>query len=405
MTESTTTSFTPNRKVLYVDDEAHLLSSFASLLKKKRVETLVLQDSQKIESVLFEHGPFAAVFSDQRMPVVDGVAVLEKVARFHPDTIRILVTGYADYADTIRAINVGGISHFIAKPWKDDELRKLVGDTISRFNLAKENAFLLDEIKRANADLQELLDGTVTGTVQILRDMLTYGHPSASSQVERIRKLGLAFLEMSPDISALEQWEIRQALNLFNFGLALLPPSPAKRETTPLTPEARNHTTVAAELLKDIPRFEGVARIVLLQHKNFDGTGSPANVAVAGKTIPLGSRLLRILLDLDVALIARKNGRSALETMSHLPSKYDTDIIARMLGVAPSYQDSELPQETTCNVHEFRPGMVVLEDIVTQSGKLLLKSGFSLTETSLKILLQWHNGDPVSGEFRVRLSA
>lgn len=57
-----------NKKILYVDDESHLLSSFKSLLWREQVQVHTLVDSSSIDSVLEREGPFAVVISDQRMP-------------------------------------------------------------------------------------------------------------------------------------------------------------------------------------------------------------------------------------------------------------------------------------------------------------------------------------------------
>lgn len=406
MTESAT--FTPNRKVLYVDDEAHLLASFASLLRKERVQVNVLQQSDQIEKVLLEQGPFAVVFSDQRMPGMDGVAVLETVARIHPSTIRVLITGHADYSETIRAINQGGISHFIPKPWRDDALRKLVAEDIARYNMKEENAFLLGELQRANAYLKEVLEGTVVGTVQILSDVLTYLNPAAAAQVDRVRKLGLAYLNMSPEISAQERWEIERALDLFNLGMTLLPSwlqaslNKGNSAVHADSPILQKQHIVAAGLLKDIPRFAGVARIIALQAKNFDGTGEPANDPVSGKDIPLGARLLHILIDLDKAQVEKAQGRLALERMATQWSKYDPDIIARMMS---AQQQPVQHNEQLLSLSELRPGMTLLDDIVTETGQLLIKADFVLTEVAIRILRQWHMNDPITHKFRVKAPA
>ncbi len=402
------TPFTPNRKVLYVDDEANLLTSFMSLMRKERVQVSVLQQSERIESVLQEQGPFAVVFSDQRMPVMDGVAVLETVMRLHPATIRVLITGHADYADTVRAINLGGISHFISKPWKDDALRKLVGDCIQRYNMAEENKYLFGELQQANAHLKELLEGTVVGAVHILSDILTYLNPAAAAQVDRVRKLGLAYLNMTPELRGQERWEIERALDLFNLGMALLPSwlqASLNKGNAALhadSPVLQKQHLVAAGLLKDIPRLEGVARIIALQTKNFDGTGEPANENICGKDIPLGARLLHILIDLDKAQIEKGHGRLALERMATQPAKYDVDIIARMVGAQsrPVNQSEQL-----LPLHELRPGMILLDDIITETGQLLLKADFVLTDVALKILRQWHMNDPIVHKFRVKAAA
>lgn len=399
------TPFTPNKKVLYVDDEANLLASFVSLMRKERIQVSVLQQSEQIEKVLHEQGPFAVVFSDQRMPVMDGVAVLETVMRMHPATIRVLITGHADYADTVRAINLGGISHFIAKPWKDDALRILVADCINRYNMTEENKYLFGELQQANAHLKELVEGTVVGAVHILSDILTYLNPAAAAQVDRIRKLGLAYLNMTPEIRGQERWEIERALDLFNLGMALLPSwlqtslnkgNAALHADSPIL--LKQHL-VAAGLLKDIPRLDGVARIIALQAKNFDGTGEPANDPIRGKDIPLGARLLRILIDLDKAQVEKGQGRLALERMSTQPAKYDVDLITRMMGAQPRPTDQG---EQLLPLHELRPGMVLLDDIITETGQLLLKADFVLTEVALKILRQWHMNDPIVHKFRVK---
>jgi len=405
MIDAMSTSFTPNRKVLYVDDEANLLTSFQSLMRRERVQVSVLQQSDQIEKVLLEQGPFAVVFSDQRMPGMDGVAVLETVSRIHPATIRILITGHADYADTVRAINQGGLSHFIAKPWRDDALRKLVAEVITRYNLAEENKFLLGELQNANTQLKDLLEGTLVGAIHILSDILTYLNPAAAAQVDRVRKLGLAYLNISPGISEQERWEIERALDLFNLGMALLPSwlqTSLNKGNAALhadSPILQKHHLVAAGLLKDIPRLEGVARIIALQAKNFDGSGEPANDPVQGKDIPLGARLLHILIDLDKAQVEKGQGRLALERMATQPAKYDVEIIARMVGAQsrPSQQTEQL-----LPLHDLRPGMILLDDIITENGQLLLKADFVLTDVALKILRQWHMNDPIVHKFRVK---
>ena len=101
--------FAENRKVLYVDDEENLLFSFRSLVRNQKAEVYTLSDSTMIEEFLGSNGPFAVVFSDQRMPGKDGVAVLREVASVSPDTMRVLVTGYADMEAVKGAINDGGI--------------------------------------------------------------------------------------------------------------------------------------------------------------------------------------------------------------------------------------------------------------------------------------------------------
>lgn len=401
-------AYKANRKILYVDDEKNLLSSFVSLTRKMDVETEVLNESRNIERVLIERGPFAVVLSDQRMPELDGVEVLERVRRYSAETVRVMVTGYADHNDTLRAINEGGISHYIAKPWKDDELRNLVEAGIEQYNLRMQNRFLLEQLDRENAKLNELLEGTVVGTARILGDMVGSVNPEGASQVERIRRFGTAYLNMAPEIGGTERWEIARALDLFNLGLAVLPPlvqvTLNKEGLAALDrlPIARNHHLLAAGLLKSIPRFEGVARIIELHRKDFDGSGVPTEEPIRGTDIPLGARLLHILVDLDKYTMQRVPGRMALSRMVTHPLKYDVTIIRRMLGEKEAPASESL--ERALPVTSLQAGMVLLDDVMTQNGQLLLRAGSVLSETALNILWQWHRNDPVNEPIRIRES-
>jgi response regulator RpfG family c-di-GMP phosphodiesterase len=396
-----------NSKVLYVDDEEALLSSFKSLLRKEPVEIHVLQDSTQIDAILEREGPFAVVFSDQRMPTIDGVGVLETVARHHPLTVRALVTGYADLSDTLRAINVAGITSYIPKPWKDDQLRSMLREFVGRYNLAGQNQYLLAALQEANNSLHELLDGTVANTVRLLGDMIEAVNPDAASRRERIRKLGRAYLDMSVGINDDERRDILIALDLCCLGIAVLPPwiqvSLNKQGLLALDrfDVARNHQLLAANLVKDIPRFQNVSRILRLQAKDIDGSGVPETEHVSGDGIPLGSRLLHILVELEKRTSENFRGRQVLEKMLPQTAKFDTRIVAKMLNRVDTR--STRSTEDDLGLFDLRLGMVVLEDVTSSSHQCLLRAGSILSEMSINLLRQWNEKDPLPAKVRVRI--
>jgi two-component sensor histidine kinase/ActR/RegA family two-component response regulator len=159
-----------NRRILFVDDEAPVLASFKSLFRKGNVQVHLLQDSTQIWNVLEEKGPFAMVFSDQRMPGLDGVGVLEAVATKHPATIRVMVTGYKDHQSTLRAINIAGISSYIPKPWNEEYLLTVVREGIEQYNLVEEKAYLAQSLESSHESLQSLLDHMVESDGQRRRE-------------------------------------------------------------------------------------------------------------------------------------------------------------------------------------------------------------------------------------------
>jgi response regulator RpfG family c-di-GMP phosphodiesterase len=270
--------FKDNRRVLYVDDEPQLLNSFLSLMRKENFKITILQDSEKITDILNSNEEYALVLSDQRMPGYDGVKVLEAVKENNPDTIRVLVTGYADYKDTIRAINVSEISSYISKPWDDDQLKRQVNDWVTQYNLKLHNKYLTKLLDEENYKLNELLDGTVAQIVRVLGDLSKHVSP------------------------VVDKWHMFRAFDLFNLGVALLPlwlqTSIASNGLSAIdsSPVARNHHLIAANLLKNIPGLETIARIIELLAKNYNGTGEPENEKTAGTDIPFGARLCIFLL-------------------------------------------------------------------------------------------------------------
>jgi two-component sensor histidine kinase len=157
--------FQRNTRILYVDDEQALLTVVALLLRREDVEAYTLQDPTQIEKMLDDHGPFAIVLSDQRMPGMDGVKVLEAVARRHPSTVRVMVTGYVDHNDIVRAINGAGITSYISKPWNDVKLRQYIRDSIDRYNLLEEKASVTRQLQSAHASLTSLLEQATNGDV------------------------------------------------------------------------------------------------------------------------------------------------------------------------------------------------------------------------------------------------
>jgi response regulator RpfG family c-di-GMP phosphodiesterase len=389
-----------NHKVLYVDDEQILLTVFEALMEGDGLDIRTLNDSREIDTILKEHGPFAAVLSDQRMPVVDGVTVLSKVAANDPDTRRIMVTGYSDANDTARAVNLGGISHYVSKPWNEEQFRQLILNSVTQYNLLHRNRILLDVIQEKNARLQELLEGTVASTTRMLSDMVGHVNEHAAQQAGRFRSLGMAVLDMLQVSSAEERWEIERAFDLVNLGLVMLPShvqiALTREGLNALNnfPMARNHHMVTAQLVERIPRFQGVARIIRLSHKNFDGTGEPSGERVRGFDIPLGARLLHILYDLDRYGSMKHKSREVLNAMSKEPARYDVSIISRMMQApTTARRDSG---EVFISINSLVPGMVLINDVVTGVGHVLLRAGTILNDTNINVLKEWHSLEPVA---------
>src|SRR6201985_2120839 len=106
--------------ILYVDDEENNLFSFKAVFRiKYQVYTAI--SGEEALKILAEK-PIQIVITDQRMPAMTGVELLEKVIPLYPDPIRLLLTGYADMNAVVDAINKGKIFHYLTKPWNEEDL-------------------------------------------------------------------------------------------------------------------------------------------------------------------------------------------------------------------------------------------------------------------------------------------
>ncbi|HRT98870.1 MAG TPA: response regulator [Ignavibacteriales bacterium] len=393
-------TFIPNKKVLYIDDEVHLLHAFKALMRKEDVEVFILEDSTKFQEEIEKNGPFAVILCDQRMPGLKGVEILEKLATTHPDTIKILITGFSDYNDTLRAINTGGISRYIQKPWNDADLKNTIKEAIHNYNLLHENKFLIDELRKNNLLLTELIDGALIKTVKLLSDISGFTNQEAAAQTIRVKKLGNAILSTYKNLSFDERWHVTCGFELFNLGISLLPAwlqvAIAKGGFNTITrfPAAKSHNILAANLLDTIPQFSPVANIIKYYTKNYDGTGEPETDNISGEQIPFGSRLLRIVIDYDKQANANYKGEVVLRDMMKNPNIYDVKIIEHVLNNLKSPQHEppvEMPknQPIKVNLTKLQSGMVLLEDIVSEKGTTLVSKNITITELEINFIRIW----------------
>ncbi len=113
-------------KILFVDDEKRILRSLDAAFKFEDEFEVYTSNSAEEALRLVKGDQFHVIISDQRMPEVTGVELLEKVREVSPNTMRILLTGYADMDAIISSINEGEVFRYITKPWNNKELKDTV---------------------------------------------------------------------------------------------------------------------------------------------------------------------------------------------------------------------------------------------------------------------------------------
>lgn len=138
-------------RILLVDDEPNVLKA----LKRVFFEENYLVDtaSSGLEAMeLLAAKPYHLIISDHRMPHMNGAELLSRIRNTYPDTIRIMLTGYADTQAVMGAVKDGAVYRFILKPWNDDDLRVTVSLALEQYDLIQKNRALEAEKKEQSKE-------------------------------------------------------------------------------------------------------------------------------------------------------------------------------------------------------------------------------------------------------------
>lgn len=143
-------------QIIYVDDEPNnLLTIKAGLRKWYKIHTVDLP-SMVIDSI--KPGETKLVISDQRMPEMTGLELVEIIQKKFPDIINIILTAYDDNQTMLNAINQGGIYRYLLKPVEISDLKQTIDSAIETYNLRVEKKNLIDNIRDKNARLESALN-------------------------------------------------------------------------------------------------------------------------------------------------------------------------------------------------------------------------------------------------------
>ncbi|MFO0967327.1 MAG: diguanylate cyclase [Gemmataceae bacterium] len=138
--------------LLVVDDEPYILSTLATLLKADY--DVVTADSAAAAMDVFARRDIDILLTDQKMPRLSGVHLLEWVKQHHPKTVRLLMTGFAEIEEAVDAINRGQVFRYLFKPWRTDELTDTLRSAAHTFELERSNERLVEELRQLNLELE-----------------------------------------------------------------------------------------------------------------------------------------------------------------------------------------------------------------------------------------------------------
>ena len=200
-------------RILCVDDEASILKALVRVFMDSSYEILTADSGEEGLTVLEKTYPIQVVMSDYRMPGMNGVDFLREVCKQWPDTVRIVLSGYADTASVVAAINEGEIYKFIPKPWNDDELKVTISNAVERYMLHQSNKELTIRLSDANEELS-LINNNLEMIVKERTDELLFQN-SALRRSQNILNL-LPFAVMGLDLDGTMVLTNKKSRELFS---------------------------------------------------------------------------------------------------------------------------------------------------------------------------------------------
>ena len=143
-------------KILILDDEEMVITSLSSFLELETEYDVVTFTDGAAALEYVRQTPVDLAISDYLMPAMDGITFLAKVKEIDPKITRIILTGYADKENAIKAINDVGLFQYIEKPWDNDDLKIVIRNGLEKQKLMRELDKKVHEIQKAYGDLQGL---------------------------------------------------------------------------------------------------------------------------------------------------------------------------------------------------------------------------------------------------------
>lgn len=262
-------------KVLVVDDDTAILDFAKIVLKDIDCQVITMNDPMTALDYL-RHEQVAVLISDNNMPIMRGLELVEKANVDSSETVKIIMSAYTDLSMALSALNQCQVFKLISKPWAPKEMFDTVTDALHRYHT-------LQIIKRENEDVLRSLAQTIE-----LKDFYTRGHCDrvATFAVQLAKDFGL-----STDM----QREIKYGSWLHDCGKIGVPEQVlnANRKLEADEYELINkHPDWGAEVARKANLSEVIINVILGHHEHFDGSGYPTGIA--GNDIPIEARIASV---------------------------------------------------------------------------------------------------------------
>ncbi|MCH8618682.1 HD domain-containing phosphohydrolase [Undibacterium sp. TS12] len=419
--------------LLFVDDEPNILSSLRRLFRPHSYKILIANSGQEGLDIM-EKETVDLVISDMRMPVMDGAVFLTNVKARWPNTIRLLLTGYADIQSTIDAINRGEIYRYITKPWNDNDIVLVVKQALERKYLENEKKRLEEltfrqneELKSLNANLEAKVEERTADLKKAHASLLVANDKLKSNFLTSIKVFSNVIemrgnklvghsrrvADLSRKLAKKLNLDSRETQEIFVAALMLdigkigfsdeLLATPVSQMNGEELGQFHKHTLRAEQLLMPLQDLQTAAKIIRHQHERFDGRGFPDGLT--GENIPFGARILALASDYDNlqngSLVAKRVSVEDAQAIiiRGAGNRYDEKVVLAFRQIINNLPDDVDDKEIS--IMHLEPGMILSADVISKDGMLLLPADYVLDQHIIgKLALFEH---PASAKLVIRV--
>jgi putative nucleotidyltransferase with HDIG domain len=302
--------------VLFVDDEGNILKAVQRLLRNEPWNVLTASRGSEALEIL-DQTPAQVVVSDQRMPEMSGVDLLQAIRERRPNVVRMMLTGYTEMNVAVEAINRGEIFRLITKPWNDEELKATLRQAFDHFDLKEEIKRLNQVTREQNLKLQDMnrnLEQNVRDrtkqlaekhqelrvayiqTIRALAEAVDAKDPHTYGHSERV---GVYASKMARELGLpkelIERVYIAGLLHdVGKIGVRDAVITKPDRLTPDEYAEIMEHPGIGARILQPVAFLSDLIDCVRHHHEWYDGDDRGYPARLEGDRIPLPSRIILV---------------------------------------------------------------------------------------------------------------
>lgn len=400
--------------ILIVDDEPEVLKALSRLLHDEYQVTTFTEPQKALE--YFKVAPTHIVISDLIMPEIDGAEFLMKVASMNSRCKRVALTGFASAELAKKAVNEGNISHYLTKPWNNNELKAILSGLVEQLKSENRKESF---IKKLSFDNQQLAFEQQSN--MLMNELLIEEQHDSNKQLTQLKFINneliifnariIAMYSKEPLGHSLRVAQLAKALALrlkldlstvkniyvsalfHRIGIASLSDpvliQKGYQRSAQANIEYYSYAQSSAQIMRTLGALKSAAKDVNHLYEQVNGLGIPDKLMA--DEIPIGSKILRLIIDFDLYLAGEMAAEKlpperAFEQLKTLVNKcYDPEIFNAFFAMYYAPLPTEEIQLLK-TVRQLEAGMKLAQDLLDEQQHKLLTAETVLTQAHIENL-------------------